>query len=57
MSKSNKARYGMRCKHWKDSVFASRSQAHAHSKRKQIKQQRARTNDKSELRDLIGGKS
>ena len=34
MSKSNKARHGMRCKHWKDTVLASRSQKRAWAKKK-----------------------
>lgn len=34
MSRSNKARYGTKCKHWKDTVYASRPQVRAYTKKK-----------------------
>ena len=53
MSKTNKSRYGMRCKYWKDSVLESRSQKRAWRKRKQIRSQMERAKVKSEaLKDI-----
>lgn len=49
MSKSHKARHGMRCKHWKDSLQASANQKRAWRKRKQIEHQRARARAKADL--------
>lgn len=51
MSKSNKARHGQNCKHWKDTVLASRSQKRAWSKTKQRKRQQERTRTKAFLRN------
>lgn len=34
MSRSNKARYGTKCRWWKDTVYASRCQVRAYSKKK-----------------------
>lgn len=50
MSKSFKARHGQRCKHWKDTFLASRSQKRAWSKTKQRKRQQERTRAKAALR-------
>jgi hypothetical protein len=50
MADSHKARYGQHCKHWKDSVLASRSQKRAWSKRKQIRVQQERARAKAALR-------
>lgn len=46
MSASHKARFGMSCQHWKDSVLASRSQKRAWSKRKRIRSQQERARSK-----------
>ena len=48
MSRSNKSRHGTRCKSWKDTVLASRSQASAWSKRKQVRSQQERARAKRE---------
>jgi hypothetical protein len=50
MSRSNKSRYGQRCKFWKDTVLGSRNQKRAWSKRKQIETQAERTGAKAEVR-------
>lgn len=55
MSKSNKARHGMRCKSWKDTGFNSRSQKRAWSKTKQRKRQLDRTRAKASLRAEVTG--
>jgi len=51
MSDSHKARHGTNCKHWKDTVLASRSQKRAWTKTKQIQNQRKRTNAKLALKE------
>lgn len=53
MSKSNKARHGQNCKHWKDTVLASRSQKRAWTKTKQRKRQQERTRAKAALRSDV----
>ena len=57
MSDSKKARYGTRGAVWKDTVFASRSQAAARSKRKrrqsQIERARAKVATLAEKSDEI----
>lgn len=56
MARSNKARYGMRCKFWKDTVFASRSQKKAWSSRKKIETRISRHRLKASLeKELAGG--
>ncbi len=50
MSRSHKPRYGMRCKSWKDTVLASRSQKRAWAKRKQISGQQTRRRAQALLR-------
>jgi uncharacterized protein (DUF924 family) len=49
MSDSNKSRHGTLCKRWKDTVLASRSQARAWSKRKQIRSQQERARSKATM--------
>lgn len=56
MSKSNKPRYGTGCKHWKDSVLASRSQKRAWAKRKQITTQQVRRKAAAQLRTELAAK-
>jgi hypothetical protein len=51
MSDSHKARYGMSCWHWKDSVLASRSQKRAWSKRKRIRSQQERARAKRQVQE------
>lgn len=48
MSRSNKPRYGMKTKYWKDSVLGSRSQKKAWSKRKKIETRIKRRGEKAE---------
>jgi hypothetical protein len=50
MSDSRKARHGTQCKTWKDTVYASRSQAQARSKRKKVRSQRDRARGKAQSR-------
>ena len=49
MSDSHKARFGMGCRHWKDSVLSSRSQKRAWSKRKRIRSQQERAEAKRRM--------
>lgn len=51
MSDSNKARHGVKCQHWKDSVLASRSQKRAWTKRKRIRSQQERARSKRQVED------
>jgi hypothetical protein len=53
MSKSNKARHGTHCKTWKDTVYASRCQAQARSKRKHRLHGALRTRAKAEAQEQI----
>ena len=53
MSKSHKARHGMKCRHWKDSILESHSQKKAWSKSKQIRSQKERTQAKAGLKKEI----
>ena len=57
MSRSYKPRYGTRCRTWKDTVFRSRSQAEARSKRKRLAHQRARAQEREALRRELRGAS
>jgi len=50
MSRSDKARYGTKCKVWKDTVYASNSQAKARANRKQVRSQQERARDKAKTR-------
>jgi hypothetical protein len=50
MADSHKARYGQHCKHWKDTMLASRSQKSAWAKRKKIRTQQERARTKAALR-------
>lgn len=52
MSDSHKARYGVTCSHWKDSVLASRSQKRAWSKRKRIRSQQERARAKRQVLEV-----
>jgi hypothetical protein len=54
MSKSNKARFGTKCKVWKDTVFASRSQKRALTKRKRRQAQQERSRAKAATRKDVG---
>ena len=49
MSRSNKARYGTKCKHWKDTVYASRPQVRAYSKKKRRRSRAERRQQKQDL--------
>jgi hypothetical protein len=51
MSDSHKARHGTNCKTWKDTVYASRSQAQARSKRKKLRGQQERARSKATVRE------
>jgi|HubBroStandDraft_1064217.scaffolds.fasta_scaffold234769_2 hypothetical protein len=53
MSDSRKARHGTRCKHWKDTVHASRAQSRARSKRKRVRSQRERAQRSEALREVV----
>jgi len=55
MSHSNKARHGTTCKTWKDTVYASRSQAQARSKRKKRAAQQKRAQSKAVARKEVVG--
>lgn len=49
MSRSNKARYGTKCKHWKDTVYASRPQVRAYAKKKRRRARAERRIEKQTL--------
>jgi len=55
MARSNKPRYGTRCKFWKDTMLASRNQKKAWSTRKRIETKRKRHADKAALEKEADG--
>jgi len=50
MSRSNKARHGTTCKHWKDTVYASKCQVKAYAKKKRRRSRSERRRQKNEDR-------
>jgi len=53
MSDSHKARYGTSCKHWKDTVLASRCQKRAWSRAKRRMRRQVRLKDKTLTRKEV----